>query len=110
MEALAKTRDRYIAVDGDEPMEQADVSNAQLTVLKAVGDQGMLLYVDFGVFGSRGNRQARWRRFTYIQLVTGGRLHNTEKAGLANLDAWRSSWAAFTAAAAGNFQQICTQI
>ena len=96
---LTAIRGRFIAVEGDEPMEQAEVSDAQLSALKAVLDQGMPPYVDFGVFGPHGNRQARRQKFTYMQLDTSGRWHNAEQAGPPNLDAWRNSWAVFTAAA-----------
>ena len=98
MTTLAAIRDRYITIEGDEPMEQTDVTNAQITALNAVLDQGMAPYADFGVFGPHGNRHARKQKFTNMYLDTAGRWHTAEQAGPANLEAWRNSWAVFTAA------------
>ena len=96
---LTPMRERYIAVEGDEPLDNVEVTNAQLTALKAIIGQGMAPYTDFGVWGQHGNRLARKQKFTNMFVDTSGKWHSQELAGPANLDAWRSSWAVFTTAA-----------
>ena len=96
---LTPMRERYIAVEGDEPLDNVEVTNAQLTALKAVVGQGLPPYTDFGVWGPYGNRLARKQKFTNMFLDTSGKWHSQELAGPANLDSWRSSWAVFASAA-----------
>ena len=96
---LTPLRERYVRISGDDPLDNVDVTNAQLTALKAIVGQGMASYVDFGVWGPHGNRLARRQKFTNMHLDTGGRWNSQELVGPPNLDAWRSSWSVFTSAA-----------
>ena len=68
-------------MEGDEPMEQVDVSDAQLTGLKYMLDQGHAPYADFGVFLPHGARQERKHRFQFQHMDASGRWHTSEQAG-----------------------------
>ena len=49
---LMPLRGRHVKTEGDEPMPEIDVTNAQLSALKAILDQDMPPYVDLGGMGS----------------------------------------------------------
>ena len=92
-------RDRYVGVEGDEPLDVTEVTNSQLTALNAVLAQEMPPYTDFGVWGPHGNRLARRQKFTNMYVDSGGRWHSSEVAGPGSLESLRSCLAVFLSAA-----------
>ena len=95
---LGPLRERYVRIEGDEPLDVTEVSNAQLSALKAVVDQGLPPYADFGVWAPHGNRLARKQKFTSMHVDPSGKWRTTEQTGPPHLDAWRTSWAVFASA------------
>ena len=95
---LTPMRERFVAMEGDEPLDSVEVTNSQLTALHTVVSQGMAPYADYGVWGPHGNRLARKQKFTNMHLDTGGKWHSSELSGPPNLEAWRASWAVFRTA------------
>ena len=96
---LAELRDKYVRAEGDDPREQIGASDAQLTALKFLLDQGLTPYADFGVFLPHGARQERRHKFLYQFMDSGGRWHAAEQAGPSCLESWRQCWAVYSVAA-----------
>ena len=61
---LTKLRQRYVVIEGDAPTEKEEVTDAQLTCLRAKLEHGMSPFVDMGVWGAYGDRLARAMKFT----------------------------------------------
>ena len=96
---LMPLRERYRRVEGDEAALEIDVTNGQLTALKAVLDQDMPPDVDVGVWGPHGKRLARKQRSTAQQFDLAGNWRTVEQAGLPTVEAWRGCWGLFSIAA-----------
>ena len=94
---LTKLRQRYVVVEGDAPTEKEEVTDAQLTCLRAKLEHGMSPFVDMGVWGAYGDRLARAMKFT-SQLWKDGQWKPVEIPGASSLLAWEESWRIFRTA------------
>ena len=84
---LRPLRDRHLQIEGDEPTLEIDVTNSQLTALKAVLDQDMPPYANFGVWAPHGQRLARKQRFTAQHLDPAGKWRTVEQVGPPTVEA-----------------------
>ena len=66
---IAVLRERCVKVEGDDPRDQIDASDAQLTALKYLIDQGLTPFAGFGVFLPLGARQERRHNY-FINIWT----------------------------------------
>ena len=60
---LATRRARYIALFGDSPLDNAEVTDVQLSASGQRNKLGGYLWVDMGVFGPYGARIERRQKF-----------------------------------------------
>lgn len=90
---------RYIEMTGDEPPPREEPSESQLTALHALLAGGGVPYVDFSVFGPRGNRLEKRSKFTALVMQPGGAYVRTELYGPPTFQAWMACWKVFRTAA-----------
>ena len=96
---LQQYRNVYVQVEGDEPSEQCDASDAQITALRFTIEQDVNPYADFGVFGPHGLRLERRQKFQQHTMDPSGRWHATEQPGPASIEAWRECWSVYSTVA-----------
>ena len=97
---LAAVRQRFVDSESDRPMENEEVTDAQLSALHAkVFTLGQAPFVDMGVWGPYGDRLARAMKFVSQQPDGAGGFRAVEMAGASNLTAWNSAWRIFRTAA-----------
>ena len=96
---LRESRERYITICGDEPLQSSAATDAQLTALKSILDNGMVPYADFGVFAPHGTRLERRMKFTQHFMTTDGRWRATEINGPSTIEQWKSCWDVYVVAA-----------
>ena len=94
---LLACRQRYIASTGDSPLEKEEVTDAQLSCLRAKVESGQAPFIDMGVWGPYGDRIARAMKFT-SQALKDGQWKAVELPGAANILAWEESWRIFRTA------------
>lgn len=85
--------------EGDNPLEQEEVTDAQLSALVQVVRAGGVPYADFGVWGPYGNRLAKAQRFSEHFMDSDGKMKLREMRGPGDLAAWEKAWRVFRTAA-----------
>ena len=98
-ELLKRARDRYIQTCGDEPLPSCAATDAQLTALNFLLDNGMAPYTDFAIFNPHGARVERKLKFVQHYMNAEGKWRASEVPGPATLDQWKSCWDVFAVAA-----------
>ena len=99
-EELAAARRRFQTVEGDDPLEVEEVTDAQLSALHGkISLLGMAPFVDMGVGGPYGDRIARTMKFTSRHLDPHtGTWTSTEIPGARTLEDWNAAWRVFRTA------------
>lgn len=95
---LMEFRRVYRQHTGDAPLEDEEVTDAQLSALAQVVRAGGAPYADFGVWGPHGSRIAKQLRFTQHFLNAEGQWSSRELKGPDNFAAWERSWRVFRTA------------
>ena len=95
---LQKMRGRFVMVEGDNPLDREEVTDAQLTCLFHKVQGGQTPFVDMAVWGPHGERIARAMKFV-SQQWRDGQWKAVELPGASSLDAWEESWRIFRTAA-----------
>ena len=98
-EMLSKARDRYIQACGDEPLASCAASDAQLTALNFLIENGMVPYADFALFNPYGTRVERKLKFVQHFMNAEGQWRTAEVPGPSTLDQWKACWEVYTVAA-----------
>ena len=96
-ETLQRMRRNFVTLEGDNPLEQEEVTDAQLSCLYAKLQSQQAPFVDMGVFGPYGDRIARAMKFVSQQWKD-GQWKAVELPGASNLDTWEQSWRIFRTA------------
>ena len=96
---LAGLRRQFRVQSGDDPMEQEEATDAQLSVVYQVVKAGGAPYTDFGVWGPYGNRIAKAQRFTEHFMDSNGTMKMKELKGPNDVGAWERAWRVFRTAA-----------
>ena len=96
---LDELRANYVSVFGQDPLEEADPSDKQLTALSWKLEAGLTPYADFGVWGPFGARQERAMRFVNHIQAADGTYRAVEMAGPRDLATWRRCYHVFKSAA-----------
>ena len=91
---LQGCRARYVAAQGDRPIEKEEITDAQLSALAAKVQRQMAPFTDTSVFGPYGDRLARHMKFT-SHMWKDGAWKALEIPGGTNLGAWEESWRIF---------------
>eukprot|EP00439_Symbiodinium_sp_Y106_P086036 s100_g30.t3 len=94
---IAKHRQQYMLAEGDAPREREEVTDAQLSCLKAKVSCEAAPFVDMGVWGPYGERIARQMKFT-SQVLKDGQWKSVEIPGACNIEKWEESWRMFRTA------------
>ena len=98
-DTLNALRMNYVVTFGDNPMDNAEVSDAQLTALQYVVVNGFPPFTDFGVWGPFGMRTERRMKFKSRTLDAAGSWILHEVPGPDSIESWRKCWKVFAAAA-----------
>lgn len=96
---IREKRKNYRVLMGDAPIEQADITDVQLSAFVYQTATGAPPYCDFGVWGPYGARIERRLRFRAHHLSADGKWATTEVPGADSLDTWLDCWEAFKTAA-----------
>ena len=91
---LQRCRARYVAAQGERPIEKEEITDAQLSALAAKVQHQMAPFTDMSVFGPYGDRLARQMKFT-SHMWKDGTWKAVEIPGATNLGAWEESWRIF---------------
>ena len=94
MDDLQKLRRNYVLSQGDNPLEQEEITDSQLTCLFAKVQAQQAPFTDMGVFGPYGDRMARAMKFVSQQWKD-GQWRAVELPGATDLDQWEQSWKIF---------------
>ena len=94
---IAKYRQQYMLAEGDAPLEREEVTDAQLSCLKAKVSCEAAPFVDMGVWGPYGERLARQMKFT-SQVLKDGQWKSVEIPGASSIEKWEESWRIFRTA------------
>ena len=97
LDTLQKMRRNFVMLEGDNPLEQEEVTDAQLSCLYAKLQSQQTPFVDMGVFGPYGDRIARAMKFVSQQWKD-GQWKAVELPGASNLETWEQSWRIFRTA------------
>ena len=95
-EEIAEYRNNYTITFGDNPMENAEATDSQLTALQHIVANGLPPYTDFGVWGPYGTRVERRMRFKARVLDAAGSWTQHECLGLDCIESWRKCWKVFS--------------
>lgn len=98
-EVLADKRARYKDVQGGDPLERNNFTDAQLSALSQRVAGGGPPYADFAVWGPYGSRIEKKMKFRTSFLDTGGHWRTLEVPGPASFEVWEECWEVFKAAA-----------
>ena len=98
-ERLAKARDNYIRLCGDEPLPSCAATDAQLTAIQFLLDNSMVPYTDFAVFNPYGTRVERKLKYVQHYMNSEGKWRASEVPGPATVEQWRACWDVFAVAA-----------
>ena len=91
-ETSNELRRNYVGTFGDNPMDNAVVTDAQLTALHHVVACGFPPYTDFGVCGPFGTRTERRMKFKSRTLDAAGNWIQHEAPGPDCIESWRICW------------------
>ena len=83
---------RFTTLTGDIPARHEELTDDQVSGLKAVFDSGGAPYADFSLFGPNGHRLAKRIRFTGLVFTAGGELKPKELFGPGNFEEWTECW------------------
>lgn len=93
-EKLLSLRQRFLIQEGDNPMENEEITDGQLSCLHGKIAANMAPFVDMGVWGPYGDRIARAMKFVSQQWKD-GQWRSVELPGASHLRAWEESWRIF---------------
>ena len=71
-QVLTELRNNYVVLLGDAPMDNSEVTDAQLSALYHITSSGLPPYVDFGIWGPHGTRVERRMKFKTRVLDSSG--------------------------------------
>ena len=95
---LADKRRNYKTIMGDNPRDECEATDVQLSAFSRVNQAGLNPVADFGVWGPFGERTERVLKFkTFVQGVDGYKM--AELPGAGNLEAWQACWEIYKTAA-----------
>ena len=98
-ELIKQARDRYVQTCGDEPLPSCAATEAQLTAVNFLLENGLAPYADFAIFNPNGARVERKLKFVQHYMNAEGKWRASEVPGPATLDQWKTCWDVFAVAA-----------
>jgi len=93
---ITTARRRFLLSEGDAPLETEEITDMQLSALKAkITILRAAPFVDMGVWGPHGDRRARAMRFTATRAGPNGTTVTIELPGAPNITEWMAAWRVF---------------